>query len=125
MSGIELPVDPEHGIRVGRPRTAEDGPTRDLSVDFPVSTGADAKRLLELVCALLERNQQLEYALSSRVAIEQAKGILAERLRLSPDEAFEVLRRAARSNRTRIHDLAQRVIESPTTPPEIEAVQMP
>jgi AmiR/NasT family two-component response regulator len=54
--------------------------------------------------------------------IEQAKGILAERYGLGIDAAFETLRRAARSNRVRIHDLAARVIDERTTPSEIADV---
>jgi AmiR/NasT family two-component response regulator len=71
--------------------------------------------------ALLERNRQLEHALQSRIAIEQAKGMLAERFSLPPDEAFELIRRAARDHRIRVHDLARRVVSEPAaTPPEIE-----
>lgn len=51
--------------------------------------------------------------------IEQAKGILAERYSLGIDEAFELLRRGARSNRVRIHELAARVVASRETPAEI------
>jgi RNA polymerase sigma-70 factor, ECF subfamily len=47
---------------------------------------------------------QLQDALNSRVLVEQAKGILAERLRLTPDEAFVLLRRYARDHN---HPLAQ------------------
>jgi GAF domain-containing protein len=41
---------------------------------------------------------QLQAALNSRVMIEQAKGILAERLRMTPDQAFVMLRNFARDH---------------------------
>lgn len=52
---------------------------------------------------------QLQAALTSRIIIEQAKGVLAERLRISADEAFEVLRGAARSRNLLLSDLARDV----------------
>ncbi len=79
-------------------------------------------RSLEDRCAGLERtNAQLENALTSRIAIEQAKGVLGERLGLELDVAFEVLRRAARHHRRSLHELAAEVAGSRTTPVEIEA----
>jgi len=59
---------------------------------------------------LLERTIQLQTALESRIVIEQAKGILAERHAISPDEAFEQMRRNARSRRMKLHDLAAGVV---------------
>jgi GAF domain-containing protein len=53
---------------------------------------------------------QLQVALNSRVMIEQAKGILAERLQTSPDDAFLVLRRYARNNNYALTELAAGVI---------------
>jgi GAF domain-containing protein len=53
-----------------------------------------------------ELNAQLETALSSRVVIEQAKGIIAERRRIPVDEAFAQLRRHARNNNLRLADVA-------------------
>jgi hypothetical protein len=50
---------------------------------------------------------QLQLALNSRVPIEQAKGVLAERLQISHDDAFEVLRGAARSRNRLLSDLAR------------------
>lgn len=77
------------------------------------------ERLLAVTEASYERRAQLQTALHSRVVIEQAKGILAERHGLGLDEAFEVMRRAARSNRMRVRDLAARVRPGCDTPPPI------
>jgi ANTAR domain-containing protein len=60
---------------------------------------------------LLERTIQLQTALDSRIVIEQAKGILAERHGISPNEAFERLRREARSRRIKLHELATDIVE--------------
>jgi GAF domain-containing protein len=54
---------------------------------------------------------QLEHALVSRIAIEQAKGRLAERHAITPLEAFERLRRYARSRGARLHEVAREVAE--------------
>ena len=54
---------------------------------------------------------QLQQALSSRVTIEQAKGILAERRGISVDEAFALLRGHARSHNLRLSDVARDVAE--------------
>ncbi|MDQ3642382.1 MAG: GAF and ANTAR domain-containing protein, partial [Actinomycetota bacterium] len=55
--------------------------------------------------------RHLEGALNSRVAIEQAKGVLAERGDLSMDAAFDLIRTFARSHNRRLHDLAIAVVE--------------
>jgi AmiR/NasT family two-component response regulator len=76
-------------------------------------------RLLELNAELVERTQQLESALASRVVIEQAKGMLRARHGVDMTTAFDALRRGARSTQVRVHDLAQRVVDEETTPREI------
>ena len=68
---------------------------------------------------LRERVLQLQQALESRVQIEQAKGVLAERFAIDLDSAFALLRAAARANRIRIHDLAAEVVATRTTPEQI------
>jgi AmiR/NasT family two-component response regulator len=50
--------------------------------------------------------EQLQHALNSRVVIEQAKGVLAERKGMSMDLAFEALRRHARDNNLKLTDVA-------------------
>lgn len=59
---------------------------------------------------------QLEHALASRVRVEQAIGVLAERHRLRPREAFDLLRGAARSRGRRITEMAQDVVASAANP---------
>jgi hypothetical protein len=70
---------------------------------------------------LLERTSQLQTALDSRVAVERATGFLAGKLDLSFEQAFALLRQSARSRRTRLHDLAERVVAERTSPEELTA----
>lgn len=67
-------------------------------------------RLLAATGMAHERQAQLQRALDSRVVIEQAKGMLAERLGISVDHAFERLRSAARSKRVRVDAVARAVV---------------
>ena len=53
---------------------------------------------------------QLQHALDSRIVIEQAKGVLAERLQCPPDVAFQVMRSYARNNRRQLRNVAEQVI---------------
>lgn len=55
------------------------------------------------------RNEQLTQALNTRVVIEQAKGVVAERAGLDMEEAFTRLRRHARQHNLRLTDVAHAV----------------
>jgi GAF domain-containing protein len=59
---------------------------------------------------------QLQRALDSRVVVEQAKGVLAERWGVHPDIAFTTLRGCARSRGARLADLARRVVDHTVDP---------
>ena len=101
-------------------RSAADGL---IQVGMPAGTEREAEvaiaRLIELTGILARRASQLQQALDSRIVIEQAKGILAERHGIGIEEAFHALRRGARSNRVQLHELAAHVVASPTTPREV------
>ena len=60
-------------------------------------------------------NDQLSNALNSRVIIEQAKGIVAERMGINMDESFGMLRTYARNHNQRLADVAHDVISGTLT----------
>ena len=62
---------------------------------------------------------QLQTALNSRVIIEQAKGVLAERLGVTVDRAFVLLREQARSNNLRLSDVARDIAENSSVPVDL------
>lgn len=59
--------------------------------------------------------EQLQTALNTRILIEQAKGVIAERRQLGIDESFDLLRNAARSHNRRLSDLASAIVDGSET----------
>jgi GAF domain-containing protein len=55
--------------------------------------------------------EQLQAALTSRIIIEQAKGMLAEHHDTDMNNAFESLRRYARNNNRRLRDVAEALLD--------------
>jgi PAS domain S-box-containing protein len=60
---------------------------------------------------LTRLNAQLEEALTSRAAIDQAKGILMARYGYDPDQAFQHLVRVSRSRNIKLRDLARLLVK--------------
>ena len=54
--------------------------------------------------------EQLQEALTSRIVIEQAKGVIAERQGVHVDEAFDQMRRHARAHGEQLSEVARRVV---------------
>ncbi|MEX2533532.1 MAG: GAF and ANTAR domain-containing protein [Nitriliruptoraceae bacterium] len=54
---------------------------------------------------------QLQHALQSRISIEQAKGVISEQAKISPDSAFFLLRSYARDNNRKLADIADTVVQ--------------
>jgi ANTAR domain len=59
---------------------------------------------------------QLEHALAARVRVEQAIGVLAERRRLPPRQAFDLLRNVARAGGQKVTEIAEAVVDSASNP---------
>jgi GAF domain-containing protein len=66
--------------------------------------------------------EQLQVALTSRIMIEQAKGVLAERAGFAMEESFERLRSYARASNRRLSDVARDLLEGTLT---ADALQVP
>jgi GAF domain-containing protein len=60
--------------------------------------------------------EQLQVALNSRIAVEQAKGAVARTFGITVDQAFDLLRAHSRSSRRRLTDVAHEVVTSPDGP---------
>jgi len=61
-------------------------------------------------------NEQLAAALTSRVVIEQAKGVLAERAGIDLTEAFSRMRAYARDNNRRLSEVAEAAVAGTLEP---------
>jgi AmiR/NasT family two-component response regulator len=81
-----------------------------------MTQATDLDRITELEIEV----EQLRTALQSRIIIEQAKGMLIERLDLPEDEIFELIRSAARRSQMKIHELSAEILRSRVTPEYIE-----
>ncbi len=78
------------------------------------------RRLIEverLLVASEELAEQLQYALATRIVIEQAKGFVAARHGVTPEAALEAMRRYARNNRVALRDVAA---DAMTGTPDLE-----
>jgi GAF domain-containing protein len=123
------PMLAPHGIRavLGVPVHLGGGVVGSLNVyrstpyewdESDVSAAWSLARLVErlLAMALVVRRsdgvaQQLQHALDTRISIERAVGVLIAVEDIDAVEAFDRLRRAARSTRRKVSDLAAEVIE--------------
>ena len=89
---------------------------------LPAQIAAEMDRLVVYADAQERKVSQLQSALDSRVIIEQAIGILAERFDLPFSDAFEVLRAAARNSRREVRAVAEELRASRETPIAISDV---
>jgi hypothetical protein len=67
---------------------------------------------------LEDLDHHLEQALLSRDVIGQAKGILMERLKVTPDEAFNILRSSAQRLNLKLREVARELAETGAMHPE-------
>ncbi|HEV8650179.1 MAG TPA: GAF and ANTAR domain-containing protein [Actinomycetes bacterium] len=111
---ISVPVDPGGGcvgtFTVVRTPARPWVPAEISAVETFAEVVATLTRTVTEVAVRAEVVGQLEHALRHRVVIEQAKGRLMEREGLSPAEAFDRLRRSARTSRRKVSEVALDVL---------------
>ena len=83
---------------------------------------AELAPALDLAIARFRETRELKQTLEERKVIERAKGRLMERLRLSEDEAFRRLRRAAMNSRRPMVEIARAVLVSESVTEDLPAI---
>jgi GAF domain-containing protein len=64
-----------------------------------------------------QEQEQMRRAMHSRERIGQATGVLIERFRLTPDQAFQLLVRASQHSNRKLVDIADELVHQGTLPP--------
>lgn len=113
-SSLSLPLPLHEGVSgalniYARHPGAFDERTRGFVLRFASYSAVVAGNMLLLESAL-DRARNLETALASRAVIDQAKGVLMERFKLTPDQAFQALARASMETNTKVRDVAERLV---------------
>jgi len=116
LSSLSLPLPLHEGVSGGlnvyaREVDAFDEASREFAQRFTTYAAVVAGNLLVYESAL-DRARNLEAAIESRSVIDQAKGILMERFKLSPDQAFQALARVSMETNTKVRDVAARFVDT-------------
>ncbi len=85
---------------------AADARTRELVSRFAAYAVVPVSNMY-LYRSAVEQAEHLRAALDSRAVIDQAKGILMERLKLTADQAFQALARLSMQSNTKVRDVAE------------------
>lgn len=117
--GIIL-VPPTRGIDcrawVQFPRPRRISVEEMIAADLLAAAFAAALHQVTTTQRAADREANLQHAVESHRLIGQATGILVERHRVLPGEAFERLRRASQQRNLKLRDVAERVIDTGLDP---------
>ncbi len=104
----------------GKERGAFRGASHDLAVLF-AAQGGTAVHNDAIYRASREMVDNLHTALGSRAVIEQAKGVVHASLRVSPDEAFRLIKRRSQRTNRKVRDLAAELVRGQLDPRELDS----
>ncbi|MCA1822763.1 MAG: GAF and ANTAR domain-containing protein [Mycobacteriales bacterium] len=98
------------GLNVYSKRAGAFDPEERKTGEMLAAAAAVAASNAHIYDASRRLSQQLEQAMASRAVIEQAKGILMAEQRCTPDDAFDLLRRASQRENVKLREIAQRIV---------------
>jgi hypothetical protein len=114
-----LPPSTQDGTRTGGGSLNTYGATPDSfdesaqQIGFILAAHASlAARAVGERGTLEDLGRQLKDALFARDVIGQAKGILMERLRITPEDAFDILRRSSQHLNVKLREVARKLAET-------------
>jgi hypothetical protein len=107
-------ADPVEGSlnAYGLAESAFDDEAREIGFILAVHASAAVRAVAQRSSSEDPDGDLFHQALMSRDVIGQAKGILMERLKVSPDDAFDMLRRASQGLNVKLREVAQRLTET-------------
>jgi GAF domain-containing protein len=116
LSSLSLPLPLHEAVSGGlnvyaRDAGAFDEASREFARRFASYAAVVAGNMVVYESAL-DRARNLEAAMASRAVIDQAKGILMERFKLTPDQAFQALTHVSMQSNTKVRDVAARFVET-------------
>jgi GAF domain-containing protein len=114
FSSLSLPLPIREGIAgalniYAREPNAFDEDSRLVATQFAPYAAVAAGNLYEYQTARATA-ENLRRALESRAVIDQAKGILMERHKLTADQAFQILARASMHRNVKVHAIAEHLV---------------
>jgi GAF domain-containing protein len=116
LSSLSLPLPLHEGVAgalniYARHTAVFDEQSRQFARRFAAYGAVVAGNMLVYESAL-DRAKNLEAALASRAVIDQAKGILMERFKMTADQAFQALTRVSMETNTKVRDIAERFVQT-------------
>ena len=122
LSSLSVPLVIDHDEQVSgalniyaRRAHAFDEASRSVATRFAPYAAVAAGNLYAYQSAR-DMADNLQTALESRAVLDQAKGILMERHKLTADQAFQVLARASMATNRKVRDIAERLVRTGELP---------
>jgi AmiR/NasT family two-component response regulator len=129
LSSLSVPLGGPEGLPAAlnvyaRQAAAFDETSRTLAERFASFAGI-AVTYMYAYQSVRDLAENLQTALASRAVIDQAKGILIERYKVTPDRAFTALATVSMRTNSKLRDLAARLVDTGELPGLADGLPLP